>query len=448
MKLEDAPREISQIFLSATAQDCKRFREAIRGVLEANISAAKIHLQEDWSEGGQFVVDVCQQRVADAHGYIGLFGHRYGWRPPGHSKSITELEFAWATERWPMREPPIFILRAEPGSEADAELEAAARPLLERDFADNADRSADRQRQAEFLARVDRWAAEGRILVLYRDMSQLLAKALSCVQNWNLDLLRRALDMRRGASVEIPASELGRIGRTEQRRALQAALERLERSERDVAAAFVIHGRENHGQRHFGEFVAADEMFGDAQVHVGQPADPDSIDALILWACGVLREPSEAAPDIAWLANALKSRLACESVLFVVRSLGRRAGRLEAFHKELLAPLRAALGPRTSSMRGQVFWVLVEHEQLDTQASWQSCGDPHAEPIDFERLVPLPELGNIDEHHVRAWLRELGSSGLVLKEARRHAIAERSTQDDGLPANVYERLVREGFWAA
>ena len=132
--------EIAQIFLSATAQDCRKYREAVRDVVQDNVPQAKIFLQEDWAEGGHFVVDICRQRVRTCDAYMGLFGHRYGWKPPGHSHSITALKFAWAVERWPQRAVPIFILLPEKGSEADVQLHDWASPYIERECPDEASR--------------------------------------------------------------------------------------------------------------------------------------------------------------------------------------------------------------------------------------------------------------------------------------------------------------------
>ena len=39
-------------------------------------------------------------RVKNCDAYMGLFGHRYGWIPPGFTRSITELDFRWAVEHW------------------------------------------------------------------------------------------------------------------------------------------------------------------------------------------------------------------------------------------------------------------------------------------------------------------------------------------------------------
>ena len=144
------------------------------------------------------MVDVCEERVKTSDAYLGLFGYRYGWVPPGHTKSITELEFAWALERWPRAPSPIFVMLPVKASEADKELRERAQVLLVQEFPDEAQRDqVERHLSLEFHASVHKWAEAGLMLEFYRDRMDLLGKALGCLSNWNLDLLRGALKGRR-----------------------------------------------------------------------------------------------------------------------------------------------------------------------------------------------------------------------------------------------------------
>ena len=321
--------EISQIFLSATAQDCREYREAVRDVVQAREPAAKISLQEDWAAGGEFVVDVCERRVKNCDAYMGLFGHRYGWIPPGFTRSITELDFRWAVEHWSQPVPPIFVLLPEKGSEADEKLAASARPLLAREFPDEHNRAAAVRAQQDFLASVVDWVADGRILVYYRNQLQLVGKALSCILHWNQELLRQACAGRRQPIGDIPAAELGRIGRGEQQTALSEALDAFRERLGQRALAFLVHGPENHGQREFAEFLHGwNDEWDDDEVYCGQPADVDSTGSLIFWARGQLRQPVLGAAAIEAFAEVLAARLARKSVVFVLRTAGRQPHRL------------------------------------------------------------------------------------------------------------------------
>ncbi|TVT55927.1 MAG: DUF4062 domain-containing protein [Azoarcus sp. PHD] len=440
--------EISTIFLSATAKDCKAYRESVRDFVQSNLPAAKIYLQEDWAEGGHFVVDVCKARVVESDGYFGLFGFRYGWIPPGFQYSITELEFRWAEAKWGKGEAPVFILLPEAGSPAEAHLREAAKAQTELEPPDLA--ALDDANQTRFLQTVKAWAADGRIMVFYRDRLELMGKALSSIQNWNLTLLRQALAGRRQASGDIPLAELGRIGRDTQRTALVDALEdfRADRGER--AAAFLVHGLENHGQREFAEFLNAwDDEWEDAQPICGQPADTDSADALIRWTCGQLGTPMIDRAAIPELAQTLAVRLRRGPVIVILRSIGHRQERLTRFIEGFWCPLRKALAAQDCG-GGRLYWFLIDHCPLPQPApEGVTAAEADAGTADYDDLLALPALGDISAGQVRKWLKELRkSAGITLDEPRRDEIAALATTPDGNPSDVYNRLTLNGFWAS
>ena len=73
----------------------------------------------------------CRERVHQSGGFILLLGYWYGSIPPGKDKSITNLEFEWALERWkgdPF--PSMAVRKPKPGKRADDELKARAVPLV------------------------------------------------------------------------------------------------------------------------------------------------------------------------------------------------------------------------------------------------------------------------------------------------------------------------------
>lgn len=446
------PAEISQLFLSATAQDCREYREAVRDFVLEHLPSAKISLQEEWAEGGKFVADVCKRKVHACDGYFGLFGHRYGWVPPGHEHSMTELEFRWAAERWCGREAPIFVLQPVLGSEADLHLKEQAKLLHDRLSPEEAAR--DQASQLRFWEAVRSWA-RGRVLVLYRDRLQLVGKALSCVQNWNLELLRKAAEGRGGGrSRDIPADELGRIGRESQLRALSRALDAHRERLNEPAAAFLVHGSEHHGQREFAELLAHwDEEWEGVEVHCGEPSELDDSSALIAWACSCLNVPVLGELNVDALASALSGRLRERSVVFVLRTLGRAPARLVTFQRQLWQPLLAALSSQAQGRVGRLYWFVIDHQPFA-----QSAADfaVHAAPLDeadldYEKLLILPELTALTARDVREWLKQLKKSvGISLPEPRRLALADAATMSerDGLPAHVYNRLMLQGFWSA
>ena len=439
--------EISQIFVSATAQDCKQFREDIRDVIHDNLVAAKIFLQENWAEVG-FVVDKCKERVCTCDAYVGLFGHRYGYVPPGHTKSVTELEFRWAVDRWPQPVSPLFVLLPEANSEADKKLRAWARPFLEREYPDPASRADAERAHQDFLAAVKAWASDGRLLIYYRNRAQLIGKALSCIQNWNQSIYRRASQGRRQSAGDIPADELGRIS-WNQRDELAKALEAFRDRPTERAACFLLHGPENHGQCQFAEFLCRSDEWDDMQVHCGQAAEADSIESLLCWACAQLKEPVLGAAGVDALAGVLATRLMKTSVVLIVRHLGWKPDRLSRFQQQFWKPLVDALAARSPGGTGRLYAFVVEHEKLPTAGQSGIRPDDLSDAgVDYHDLLALPALADIPAAHVRRWLKELkATAGIALSEARREEIAERVTKPDANPPNVYDRLSRERFWA-
>lgn len=441
---------ISQIFLSATAQDCNVYRKLIRDDLHKYLPRGKVFLQEDWAEGAIFVVDACEQKVKNCDAFLGLFGFRYGWIPPGHTKSITELEFRWAVSHWSQRNPPIFILLPEKNSEADQQLKDWAQNLTETEFTDEASRIAARNAQQDFLSDVNKWVSEdGRQLIVYCNQDELKGKALSCIQNWNLELYRKALDVRRAAEGSIPANELGRIGRDTQLDALTKALEVFHDHSNERAIALLVHGPENFGQREFATFLSRWDDWENAQVFCGQASELDNINSLICWVCGQLQEPIIGTPTIEALAGILTARFARNSVVFIVRSLGRRSDRLVVFLDQLWNPLVNALTTRPLTSRlHRLYWIVIDHEELildDIPIIWRNMID--AEDVDYHKLLPLPLLGKIMERDIKRWLKEMHKNKIIsVDETKREEIVKYVAEAEGFPPNVYNRLDIAGFW--
>ncbi|WP_153160811.1 DUF4062 domain-containing protein [Zoogloea sp. 1C4] len=440
--------EIRQIFLSATAQDCRTYREAVRDFIHDNIEHAKVFLQENWAEGGNFVEPVCKRKVDECDAYMGLFGFRYGWTPPLQRSSITELEFRWAVDRWREGEAPIFVLRPRPGTEAEQHLrEQAAR------FHDKqppAEAEADRAAQRAFLASVDQWASNGRIQVFYDDQRQLEARAAFCITNWDLKVLRKARHGRYQASGDIDRGELGRIGRKPQIAALQDALNALRDRRSERAAAFLVHGPENHGQLEFIEFLREwhDEWEG-MDIRCGQADEPDSAESLICWTCSQLGEPLLGEPTIDALAGLLATRLASRSVVLILRTAGREANRLALFQQRFWQPLHTALATRQPGGRGRLYCFMADHAPLaDPPPAGFRTLDLDADDVDYRQILALPPLTRLTAGQVRNWLSDIRkSAGVRLDEDERDAIATYATTPDGNPPDVYNRLNLHGFWS-
>ena len=88
---------MARIFVSSTFKDLEECREKVSLILRQmghEDVAMEYFVAED-----KRPLDKCLQEVASSDLYIGIFAWRYGYRPPGHDRSITELEYRKAVER-------------------------------------------------------------------------------------------------------------------------------------------------------------------------------------------------------------------------------------------------------------------------------------------------------------------------------------------------------------
>ncbi len=85
------------VFISSTSIDLPEYRTAVRdAILNLGLFPSGM---EHWPVKGENPVDLCRDMVEQAEVYLGIYAHRYGWRPDGYDgKSITELEYDWAAE--------------------------------------------------------------------------------------------------------------------------------------------------------------------------------------------------------------------------------------------------------------------------------------------------------------------------------------------------------------
>lgn len=91
-------KERIDVFISSTSEDLREHRRAVIDVL--NTLKLQPNGMEDWSVTGETSVAMCERNVKDSDVFIGIYAHRYGWCPDGYGgKSITELEYDWATEQ-------------------------------------------------------------------------------------------------------------------------------------------------------------------------------------------------------------------------------------------------------------------------------------------------------------------------------------------------------------
>ena len=85
------------VFISSTSIDLPEYRAAVQAaIISLGLYPSGM---EHWPVSGENPVDLCHEKVQNAEIYLGIYAHRYGWRPDGYDgKSITELEYDWAGE--------------------------------------------------------------------------------------------------------------------------------------------------------------------------------------------------------------------------------------------------------------------------------------------------------------------------------------------------------------
>ena len=86
------PKNLPDVFISSTSEDLRLYRAAAR---DASISAGFTPEMMEYLEasGTDPPLDECLARVSQADVLVVLVAHRYGWVPPGQTKSITWLEY-------------------------------------------------------------------------------------------------------------------------------------------------------------------------------------------------------------------------------------------------------------------------------------------------------------------------------------------------------------------
>jgi tetratricopeptide (TPR) repeat protein len=131
-----ARMNIKKVMVSSTALDLPEHRPAVR---DACVHAGFLpSMMESLPAQDNDAISVCMEMVEQADVYIGIFAHRYGYIPKGHSVSITEMEFQHALDRdrriLPFlmhKDHDIRISMVEDGRDAKRKLKALKKRVCE-----------------------------------------------------------------------------------------------------------------------------------------------------------------------------------------------------------------------------------------------------------------------------------------------------------------------------
>jgi hypothetical protein len=106
------PDRRPRLFLSSTVLDLVPFREVVFHVCER--LGVVVVAMEEFGPDPRTAADLCRDRVESCDVFVGLYAHRYGFEPTGFGgRSITELEYEWATERQPAPSLLLFVVDDE-----------------------------------------------------------------------------------------------------------------------------------------------------------------------------------------------------------------------------------------------------------------------------------------------------------------------------------------------
>lgn len=88
----------TDVFISSTYDDLIEYRAAVtEAILSLGLFPSGM---ENWPLRDENAIQLCQRKIEEAEVFVGIYAYRYGWTPDGYDgKSITELEYDWATER-------------------------------------------------------------------------------------------------------------------------------------------------------------------------------------------------------------------------------------------------------------------------------------------------------------------------------------------------------------
>ena len=438
------PDSIVEVFLSATAKDLETQRTQVRQAL--GYISAHIVLQHDWAEGAADPYTLSIERLRETDAYLGVFGYRYGWTPPSQIRSVTELECEEAVRLWGTQSvPPIFWLLPEPASDAERLLKSEAEKILEQEYADETSREESRRNQKAFH---DRLRGKPAFVTPFFTLEELPARASACISNWNRRILKAAAAGPRGAVPTIPLSALGAINRSPQRNGLDAVLLAAQESG-EPGVCIAIHGSDDAGQFAFLSNIEQENPWNiSGRVRTITPSfDKFDVDSLT---AAALAEVSPLQSSLDDLAAGLIDRSETEPIVMFFLHVWRLAGGLDAFHAGFWNPLMTAARARRALVAAPrkpfvIVLALTSPMQPPLSAALQAYDPAAAPPIDFNRIVLLPELQRFTADDVLEWLKT--TVGIKdLKERKR--VAESVTTPDGVPGRVFERLQNDGFWTA
>jgi hypothetical protein len=435
------------VFVSSTVRDLEVYRDAVSDDLSRYAEAA-CFLSEKWVGGLDDTVEKCRVRVHQSDAFMLILGYWYGSIPTGASKSITQIEFETALEKWPGHFPPVAVMRPREPSDAHDELDRSAKTILdELEQTNGFDRAEhDRKRMAFHDAVVTSW----RTVNQFGTRDELTKQAITCALRWqgktptNAAAGLVAVDLAE-RSAAITDADLGRLGRDKQLAEVNGLLALLAAERESPGVAMVVHGGEDAG---LAEFLAALATSQPALKHCrpgSLPRRHSGLPAISSWAAQALGLQSRDAittPEA--LADATFVELKRGPLGFILGRIALLDGGLDAFSTTFWIPFHSRLRQLAG---GQPFQhqvvIVVSHVSADATVVGAATNPLPAEEEDlpdYSRPIRLSRLEDIGRKQLLLWLAQQD-----VPESDRAALADAvlkddSGMDDRVPSRVLRRL--------
>lgn len=447
MPRSPAALDLREVFIGSTVRDLGEYRVSVQDVLR-RMAELEARLSEDWQGGFDDTVQKCRDRLDACDAYFGIFAYWYGSIPPSHGESITHMEFRWALERWGnVPTPPIAVFM--PQGEAEKALRRKADELFTEDHGHLSDPERE-QKRADLAAQLARFHQEvctpgGRWRTRYEfhDLEDLRQHVMATYCSW----LKKRFHTPGGR--EPGDEELGRLGRGDHASAFRGVLDTA-RAAGVPGVALLVTGHERAGQKELCRWLLAHPRLKPGRRESGRPsADGYGLPTFVAWCARTLGLAAPADPPVETvdeLAARIHKALGAQHLALVVEQMERFPGKVAGFHQEFWAPLSAALrgrGPTAHRL------VLIAADRTGRPEAWAGRSCPCGGAPNWDLLVELPPLRDVDEDDLRDWLDEV--EVLDSPPGRHDRLVERvlrnpAGDEDGTPQSVFDRLKDETLW--
>ncbi len=211
------PRTRRSVFVSSTSRDLISHRQQVSDTL-LRLSLFPVAMEQFGAQGSGNATSVSTNKVAEAEVYLGIFAWRYGFIPPGETRSVTHLEYLEARRLG----LPCYLFLAHPDTDQDDALFPAS--------------LRDPEHRTQLLAFRDE--LQQSVVDYFTTPDDLARKIAAPLSDYMLQKEREELLKGPRPPRDLPPRTIGFVGREQEVRDLCAAL----RQGQSVARASAVSG--------------------------------------------------------------------------------------------------------------------------------------------------------------------------------------------------------------